>query len=52
MSKFDLTLLENALTVENIVSAASIVARVYSMSINDEPYLLLACDFASKLPLK
>jgi len=41
----------NALTAENLASAASSVARVYSTSVNDEPYLLLACDFSSKLLL-
>ena len=44
-------LLEIMLTAENVASTASSVARVYSMSVNDEPYLLLACDFSSKLKL-
>lgn len=51
LRKFNLMLLENALTAEDIASAASSVARVYSMSVNDESCLLLACDFFSKLLL-
>ena len=51
LSKFDLTLLENALTAVDTVSAVSSVSSVHNINLNVQPHLLLASDFSSKLLL-